>query len=297
MKYLLLMDMLKPSEYEQTETRRYERCLKYVNEHMNDYEMIFATVHNSKFKSSHSKICYSHEKLEFCNNPEWKSQGEVIENSGYGIGINRKRLKQKMAQDDVIDVIGTDIGVMAAGFELLEEGLNFKIHADYIYSNADICDREVDRHEMLTLLKWIFGEHVIIIPRRIAYDSLFIAPTKKIMYKGKEYEADVALFFQYEYIAASGNEIYADLDDLGTQAPYRYTIDKEMGYIPVKEYDGDGICVSHPDTAYIWINNATPVEIPFEDGVQILKDNFEIYNRTDNMPAQDTAYYISDKLK
>lgn len=125
---------------------------------------------------------------------------------------------------------------------------------------------------------------------KISYDALFIAPGKKIEYKGEVYEADVALYFEYSFFDEKGNEVFLIHPDSQPRTGIKFYIDRENGYRA--EYQGsDGNPPKFvPDGAYIWRDCQTPVTIPFEDGVRLLLENFEIFDNGDNKPVQSTSY-------
>ena len=305
MKNLLIIDLQKQFADKDNACRNYKRCLEFINDHKSEYDNVIATY----FKQDGSNPNYqqhlnwndcadaSENDLEFYDKETWKET--IISKSGYGIeSVKNILLQTNISKYDQIDIIGCDADacVMAICFQLWDAGFtNMRILTDYIYTSADYEKFGIDKEQWVQSMRRNFGDCVIIPKRRISYDALFLPNSgSKIQYKGKEYDGCVALFFEYQYIGPNGEEWFIASNWNHPNHPYRYSIDKEKGYTVSTKDNYKGLyCVSKPtDEACIWIDDATPVMIPFEDGVQILKDNYFIYDNSNNRPAQNASYSI-----
>jgi mRNA-degrading endonuclease YafQ of YafQ-DinJ toxin-antitoxin module len=304
-KYLMTVDLQKQFIDTYNGSRDYKKCIKYINESQNEYDGIITTLfkqneNNTNFKNHleyDSCENASIKDLEFYDEISKNKNIKIIIKNGYGISMDELKFIKK---DDYIDIIGCDAlsNVMAICFQLWDRGyVNLRILTDYIYTNADEMDG-ILRQDWINILRRNFGDCVIIPKRRICFDALFIAPDKYIKYKGKEYMADVSLLFEYKLTYGNGIEVYLKKDEQNIMyPPCLFSIDRKKGFKMEYKENKDAMYTVDEvssDSAFIWENPMTPVEIPFKDAVQILKDNYDIYDRTSNRPAQSISYCIKE---
>ena len=135
-KILLVVDLQK-----QFKNENYDKCLKYIEEHREDYDKVIATmfvndpqINRNYIKKIKYKECReaTPEELEF--RPDF-----TIVKYGYGLppGIFGKK--------DHIVVIGCEIDacLLAVCFSLWDDGIDFEILWDYTYTNSDIKVKEL----------------------------------------------------------------------------------------------------------------------------------------------------------
>lgn len=302
-KKLLVVDLQKQFKDSNDKNRCYSKCLNYVKEHCEEYSSIVATLFNQNESTFNGQADFNRDEhknvsasdLEFYDHIE---NITVITKNGYGIPT--ELYHSFFIKDDQIDIIGcdADTSIMAICFQLWDAGFrNIRILTDYIYTTADYL-YGVTRKTWINALRRAFGDCVIIPKRRISFDATFIAPGKTIEYKGEVYEADIALYFEYVLVTGDGEEVYmeADVPYIGTP-PCVFSIDKEHGYkMEYKEKAESSYLLQavYPCDATLWKNGQTPVNIPFADAVQLLKKYFEIYNTSNNKPAQNLSYAIRE---
>jgi hypothetical protein len=309
-KYLLIIDLQKQFADSCNNNRNYNRCLNYIDTHKFEYDGgIVATLfkqdkHNGNFQNHLSLNDCMHanpDDLDFYDTELQKQGITIIQKNGYGDSSEEQYLTHSCFMiDDQIDIIGCDAisGIMAVCFQLWDAGFqNLRILTDYIYTISDHEIYGITRETWINLLRKNFGDCVIIPKRRISFDALFIAPGKSIEYYGQPFEADIALYFEYKMVYGNGTELYLEKDIQGIgSAPCVFSIDKEKGYR--MDFANAESCAYlydvYPSCAFLWKNASTPIEIPFEDAVQLLKDHFDLYNTSNNRPAQSTAYGIRE---
>lgn len=307
MKILVIIDLQKQFADKGNNNKSYNKCLKFTKEHKNEYDLCIATL----FKQDAANPNYElHLKQSKCSDSEFNDlefkdilknsqcKFQVLTKNGYGLSAdNLKQLYACLPSSlEQIDIIGcdSDASVMAVCFQLWDMGYtNIRILTDYIYTTADI-EYGITRETWIDIMRRNFGNCVIIPKRRLSYDATFIA-NKNILYKGKTYLADIALYFEYKLIYGNGEEMYLESDTTEYTPPLKFCIDKENGYIVDYENSNlDNIAEYYPSSATIWENPNKPMDIPFEDAVQLLKDNFELYNNANNKPAQCISYVIRE---
>lgn len=305
MRYLLIVDLQKQFADNENGYSNYNRCLEYIKEHSSDYDGIVATYFRQNEKNPNYKLhlkwngCResSEKDLEFYDPDTW--EGTIFAKNGYGDNSEEAYLTRScFGINDQIDIIGCDADacVMAICFQLWDAGFTgIHILTDYIYTTADCCEYGIDKETWIQLMRRNFGDCVIIPKRRISYDALFLpSDNKKITYKGQEYDGSIALFFEYKFIGPNGKEWYIASDWSQPEHPYRFSIDRENGYSVSQKENYTGLpCFVFPSAdACIWTDNSHPVNIPFVDGVKLLKENYDLYNNSNNRPAQSTCYSI-----
>lgn len=309
-KHLLIVNLQKQFADKYDSNRCYNKCLEYIQNYKKKYDSIVATLFkqdndNTNFKEHLNLNEYmntSIDDLEFYNEIKESTDITIITTNGYGDASEDQYLTHScFDKNDQIDIIGcdADTSVMAICGQLWNAGFrNIRILTDYIYTTADELS-EINRETWINMLKRNFGDCVIVPKRRISFDATFIAPQKTIEYKGKTYSADIALYFEYQLIYGNGEEIYLepDIQNISTP-PCSFYIDKQNGYrIEYKNTNNKCYNVAdiYPKEAFLWSANqlsSYPELIPFKDAVQLLKDNFELYNTTNNQPAQNLSYCI-----
>lgn len=308
-KTLLIVDLQKDFADKNNNNTEYNKCLNYIKEHKNEYNSYIATFFRQSNKNPNYQLHLNWSGCadSSCNDLEFrnilkKSQCDfhILEKSGYTIpsdDLDRFYAILPSSLEECIDIIGCDADacVMAICFQLWDMGYkNLHILTDYIYTTADEL-YGITRETWINIMRRNFGDCVIIPKRRLSYDATFIAPDKYITYKGKTYMADIALYFEYKQIYGNGEEWYLAPDATGSTSPLNFCIDKENGYtVDYEKSNFDSIADYYPTSATIWENPNTQINIPFDDAVQLLKDNFELYDRTDNRPAQSLSYRLRE---
>ena len=305
-KSLLIIDLQKQFADKNNGNRCYNKCLDYIKEHKSEYSNIVATL----FKQDDDNTNFQNHlnwdgcKNASCDDLEFYNDDiadiVIITKNGYGDASEEQFLTHScFKSDEQIDIIGCDADacVMAICFQLWDAGFkNIRILTDYIYTTADEL-YGITRETWINMMRRNFGNCVIIPKRRISFDALFIAPNEFVEYNNEKYEADIAIYFEYKLDYGNGEEVYLENDIQGiSSAPCIFSIDKESGYkMDYKDSYSKLYCVdAYPTDAYLWKDCQTPVRIPFKDAVQLLKDNYDIYNNTNNYPAQSTAYSIRE---
>lgn len=125
----------------------------------------------------------------------------------------------------------------------------------------------------------------------IGYDAAFMSP-EPIEYQGRVYQGDISLFFIHHFYDENNKEVFFNETD-NPKSGFCFYIDKDKGYISKyhPEYSFNQYREEiTPKDATIWLNYQTPVTIPFEDGVDLLKKYFHHYDIQTNKPAQNLAY-------
>jgi len=135
-KTLLVVDLQK-----QFKGDKYDKCLEYIEKHREEYDRIIATlfvndasinrnfIKKLKFKDCRDAVV---DDIEFATDM-------IIVKNGYGLqpGIFGKK--------DKIDIIGceTDACVLATCFSLWDDGIDFNVLWNYVYTNSDIKIKEI----------------------------------------------------------------------------------------------------------------------------------------------------------
>lgn len=308
-KTLLIIDLQKQFADKYDNNKNYNRCVDFIKSHKDDYDLCLATFFRQDVRNPNYELHFNwngcedskFNDLEFIDTiKSGQCEFHILPKNGYGFPANNlEHLYACLPSslEEHIDIIGCDADacVMAICFQLWDLGYtNLHILADYIYTTADDF-YGITREVWINIMRRNFGDCVIVPKRRLSYDATFIAPNKYIIYKGKTYMADIALYFEYKQVYNNGEELYLAPDATGYTSPLKFCIDKENGYsLDYEKSNFDNIIGYYPSSAVIWENPNTPINIPFDDAVQLLKDNFEIYNRTDNKPAQCISYGLRE---
>jgi nicotinamidase-related amidase len=142
-KHLLVIDIQK-----QFKGEKYEDCINFINNHLNSYDSIVATMFINKInKNSNYKTHLNYEgckDYDFNNIEFYNDSIKVIEKTGYG--LNKDKLNKLFKQNDQIDIIGCDgdACVLATCFQLWDSNYtNFRILSDYIYTTSDTITKDM----------------------------------------------------------------------------------------------------------------------------------------------------------
>lgn len=136
MKALLVIDLQK-----QFKGEGYDKCLEYIREHREDYDMVIATLFENNRRVNGNFV----KKLKWrgCRdvsfgNLEFKAD-QIYPKYGYGLH------RDVFSKTDKVDVIGceTDACVLATCFNLWDDGVDFNVLWDYVYTSADIDEDEL----------------------------------------------------------------------------------------------------------------------------------------------------------
>lgn len=131
MKILLVVDLQKQFNY-----GGYRKCLEYIREHGGDYDKIIATVfqQDRKINGNYKRLKYDGCMDASERDIEFRADMVVIK---HGYGLPRNFFSKK----DTVDVMGceTDACVLATCFNLWDDGIDFAVLWDYVYTSADIA--------------------------------------------------------------------------------------------------------------------------------------------------------------
>ena len=145
MKILLVIDLQR-----QFKAKGYDECLEYIEAHRNKYDLVIASlfVNNRRNNSNYiKKLKYSGCTDADIYDLEFKADQIYVKN-GYSFP------SRVFKKSDKIDIIGceTDACVLATCFTLWDEGIDFNVIWDHIYTSADI-----EINELKKLYKRNFG--------------------------------------------------------------------------------------------------------------------------------------------
>lgn len=150
---------------------------------------------------------------------------------------------------------------------------------------------------------------------RISYDKHFLPksyPNGGIVYKGKIVDG-VSLYFRYSYYDLNGNEVFVDKKRIeeNQDSPtcfYRCSYNRETGYkmelleterLPLSgysrvDYEEDEAIVFLSDIVNGKSDNMSmPFMIAWEEAIQLLKDNADEFDNSDNHYAQELSYSLT----
>lgn len=136
---LLIIDVQK--EF-QDNNGMYEKIIRFCREQEKEYDIILPTLFCNNYNENSNFI----DKLNWdeCMDVTIKSleiypsRPNAVYEFKYGYA-SRKILKLADKKEDIIDIVGCDADacIMATAFRLWDEGYNFRLLTDYIYTNAD----------------------------------------------------------------------------------------------------------------------------------------------------------------
>lgn len=137
---------------------------------------------------------------------------------------------------------------------------------------------------------------------RIVYDKHFTArcDIDLPLYKGRKIDG-VSLYFQYRYFSKDNKNLEILFPENGFNTPecfYTCSYDRENGYtMALREnllvFYGYSKVDYTPDIAVVYYANSDEIKvIPFEEAVNILKKNVDSFGYSNNMDAQNLAYYM-----
>lgn len=135
-KILLCIDLQK-----QFRADGYDECLAFIEEQQSSYDKIVATlfVNDKKVNANYiKKLGWKDCQDAKPNDLDFKADQIVIKN-GYGFPSGF------FSKDDHIDIIGceTDACILATCFSLWDDGIDFSVLWDYVYTSAKIKDKEL----------------------------------------------------------------------------------------------------------------------------------------------------------
>lgn len=126
---------------------------------------------------------------------------------------------------------------------------------------------------------------------RILYEALFLPrPLKGFEYKGKQIEA-LALHFLYRYFdSKTGKEIFFKQGEQPVRE-FNCSIDKEHLYQMTPLHRTDCKVAYKLYECYIHSRlEQNPEMISCEDALDILKENYQLWDNSNNKPTQCTSY-------
>ena len=126
---------------------------------------------------------------------------------------------------------------------------------------------------------------------RITYEALFLPrPLQGFEYKGKHIEA-LALYFLYRYFdSKTGEEIFFKQEEQPARE-FNCNIDKEHLYQMTPLHRTDCKVTYELHECYLYSRlEQYPEMITCEDALDILKENFQWWDNSNNKPTQCTSY-------
>ncbi len=139
---------------------------------------------------------------------------------------------------------------------------------------------------------------------RISYDKYFTCKNDYIKYKNEEIDG-IAIYFEYHIKdKKTGKEIFFTCEDEpyeqrfidhSCNSFYRCDYDKNsdtgftmtaLSYKDLKNYE----ITYTVDSCFKWLGWSNPVSISYEEFIDILKNNSDAFDYSNNKPAQSTAY-------
>lgn len=128
---------------------------------------------------------------------------------------------------------------------------------------------------------------------RIAYDVLFVPhPLDGFTYRGSQIEG-ISIYFIYHYFnSVTGKERLFKKDEQPHIA-YSCSIDKDTGYKMSRRNNVEGRVTYTPADCYVYEDDlcAEPREISLGVAIDILKNNYDMFDNAINRPAQSGSYY------
>lgn len=155
MKVLLVIDIQKEFR---DKNGMYEKVVNYCTEHRGDYDIILPTLFcnnydiNPNFKDKlHWNGCSHTTSDSVAIYPKNNTNINMVYYE-YKHGYASKQIfKIADKNNDTIDIVGcdSDACIMATAFRLWDEGYNFRILTDYIYTTSE----EYDNKDVIKILK------------------------------------------------------------------------------------------------------------------------------------------------
>lgn len=162
-KILLVIDLQKEFK---DQNGMYEKIVDYCKKHRDDYDIILPTLFcnnydiNANFKDKLNWTgCENVTSYSLAIYPKNNVNLDMIcyeDKYGYA---SKQIFKVADKNKDVIDIVGcdSDACVLATAFRLWDEGYNFRILTDYIYTTT----KEYSNENIIKLMKRNFGECVV----------------------------------------------------------------------------------------------------------------------------------------
>lgn len=159
MKVLLVIDLQKQFR---DEFWKYQKCIDYIKSHRNEY-FIIATL----YRNSDDSMFVKHLDWSDCKDSKEKDLEFPYDcffvKTKYSVGNEQEFLNFVKNKFDGLDIeyflmgCETDCCIVATAFDFRDQGKNFKILSNYVYTN----NSEISNDDILKLLKRNFWDCIL----------------------------------------------------------------------------------------------------------------------------------------